>query len=432
MKKYLPLFLLLGLVGVVVGLNWYRGTQIVTKAHQMYAQKSVHGENSEETSQTESEGLALAISPTSTNSTNTTAATSSGTKTNSTPASVTGANPAQVTDSPVPPSATPPASPAPAAPAAPAGLSNSLPNDVKAANDANKPAPAPPAQISVSRPSAKQTEKITIAPPGSNFQAPVPDMNLDLPPSVAPKDTMNAGQVSSHYKADSYLFQNMSSSALEGSENKDTKGDDIDPNHFLPQSEDIQAALYTGVISSNNEVDVRAGVVYPVYWHGKLIIPSGARLLGTASAGQMRDRIKVKFFKIVFASGESLPIDGVAVDMEGLEGIQGRRISDYAQQLIEPLLLQAATGFLNSFNTSNQTVSTFSDGSTVTTQKNQDFSTQLTGAGIKAGQSAAQKIEDIITQDIGDYRPYVYVRGGTPFRIYLHNFIDTTKAGLGK
>ncbi len=310
------------------------------------------------------------------------------------------------------------------------GVTTALP----AAVAANIPPPAAPKTLpaTVSAPDtlrhAPPLPPVEIPTNGAN--TPVPTGLLNQTPLVGP-NSGNSEYLSSAIAPKRYLFRNMSPTALEVPQNNaPTDQLDIDPEHFSPEAQWIVCTLTDAVITTNNNEDIRAAVWETFGFHGHELLHRGDLIIGATSVPKWQDRVPSKFTKIIFKKdGSSMPIEAIAKDNDGTDGIPGVLISDWAKQLLVPMLFDASGSFLSALENQG-TVSQSALGTVVTS--NNSLGTRLTNSAEGTGNDVFQKISSILSQDVDEYKPYVYLKPGTKFKVYLKKYIDTSVAELGK
>lgn len=296
------------------------------------------------------------------------------------------------------------------------------------------PPPKPPAPpVAITSPSFGK--KIALNPgdtPSPDREAPVPRGLMTQTP-LAEGGSSSPQHVVTRWKAKRYLFRNLSDTALTGTTGTEEKGDfsSINPQTFAPRGEMIEAALVNCAFSSNTEIDVVGAVWLPFYFQGHLLLEPGCRLLGTASRGKLRDRMRVRFDHIILKDGRSLPIDGVALHTDGTEGIKGYVISEWAKRIIAPMTAALGQSFLYALQYQSYTY-TMTPLGPYGVPKDQSMTGAYQYAGTYGGISALQKIQELLVEDLEEYRPYVFVPAGTRFRVYLRKYVDVSQADYGK
>lgn len=94
-------------------------------------------------------------------------------------------------------------------------------------------------------------------------------------------------------------------------------------NMSLPLGTEISAELEKTVIADDRSVPVVARLHQDVKHGDEIIFPRNSRAFGTTQ-GMVEDRVHVFFSRIVFPNGEEHPFSGIALDEQGIGGIQGK------------------------------------------------------------------------------------------------------------
>lgn len=216
---------------------------------------------------------------------------------------------------------------------------------------------------------------------------------------------------------------------------------EINPENFAPFGRLVKCQLVVTIDSSRIDTPIIAMVLEDLIHNGVCIIPAGTELHGTASGGNMRDRIASDgSWKFVWRTrtgdnGLELEVKGLALDMEhaidrnhwgitdGSAGLKGRVINttDWAQ-----LMAVAATfvsgigeGLAQQIYTTDGTTSQYAYGGT--------FNDAL-GKGLeKAANLYAQQMLKTITRD----GVFVRVPAGKQFYLYIQQTINLDDAAIG-
>lgn len=328
-----------------------------------------------------------------------------------------------------------------------------VPLDIAKAHEKPPESSPPPIQLN---PPPTEKAKATLGPlesPPPNRQAPVPTglVNQHALVEGSPESTPVVTRVAKKR----YLFRNLADSAMEtsaGGKGEESERSKINLDTFAPRGEIIEAAATMSAFSSNTDIDVVAAVWLPFYFQGNLLLEPGDRLLGTSKGNSaFRDRMPVKFDRVVLKDGRTLPLDGVALHTDGTEGIKGYRISELGKQMVGPLLGALTQGVLYSlmmqaslFSMNPYLGSSYSpygpyggfpysgmmpSGSV---NGNQMMQQGLVMGGMMGGSQAVNQLMQIVNQDVGQYKPYTFVPAGTRFRVYLKNYVDVSQADYGK
>ena len=95
--------------------------------------------------------------------------------------------------------------------------------------------------------------------------------------------------------------------------------------YFLHSGQTFDAVLKTQIFSFNIESPVIVETEDDVRFLGKVMLPRGTKIMGTASIIKSADRVNVKFHTIVFPDGEELQnFSGLALHTDGSAGLPGK------------------------------------------------------------------------------------------------------------
>ena len=90
----------------------------------------------------------------------------------------------------------------------------------------------------------------------------------------------------------------------------------------VPMGTELKAFLEKTVITDERAVPVIARITDGYSDNGVTIIPRNSRLFG-ATQGMVEDRVNVRFSRIVFPDGKEHAFSGVALDSDGVGGVEG-------------------------------------------------------------------------------------------------------------
>ncbi len=196
---------------------------------------------------------------------------------------------------------------------------------------------------------------------------------------------------------------------------------------FAPIGEDISVVLMDNVASNNFEVSAVAAVWFDFYFQGNLLLHTGTKLLGTASAGKTRDRVLITFDRIVFTDGKSMGISAIALNQDGTVGVPGFLIGNILLSRLAPILLSAIEAAAQGFKDRIQQPNLLTGVTTTVEDTNSPKNVAL-----DSSIQVIQKIQELINEDLEENKPYVLVPAGTRFKIRLQGPIDTSTADYGK
>ncbi|MDO8674752.1 MAG: TrbI/VirB10 family protein [Candidatus Omnitrophota bacterium] len=118
---------------------------------------------------------------------------------------------------------------------------------------------------------------------------------------------------------------------------------DYQTNWVVPLGSMIKCLLIHNIVTNNFEAPVIAQVWEDFYFDGKLLLPFGTRIYGTASVGKQRDRVTVRFDNIVFQDGKTVKINAIGLSKDGSGGLTGTVIDEHNKQTF----IQMALNFLS-------------------------------------------------------------------------------------
>ena len=207
----------------------------------------------------------------------------------------------------------------------------------------------------------------------------------------------------------------------------DTLGSDYAPFGRL-----VQCELIVTVDSSSISTPI-IGLVTDDIWHnGRLIIPAGTEVHGTAKVNRVRERIaSTGNWTLVWQSGEELTVNGLALDREKQPDGTGWGITDGSAGLRGELLksddlteikLFAATFLSGAANGLTEKEKTIFGSQTVPSLQN----APLVGAQQVLNTYAKQILETIQRDGF-----YVRVAAGKQFYLYVTQTMDRSKAIIG-
>ena len=201
---------------------------------------------------------------------------------------------------------------------------------------------------------------------------------------------------------------------------------------YAPYGRLISCELIVTVDSSSIQTPIIALVTDDIYHDGRLIIPAGTEVHGTAQSDRKRERIASNGgWTLVWQTGEELHLDGVALDREKDPNGEGWGITEGSAGLRGQLLktdnlaeikLFAATFLSGAASALSQTRQTVVGTELLPSLQN----SPLQGAQNVLG-TYAQQILDTIQRD----GFYVRVPAGKEFYLYVTQTIDKSDAALG-
>ena len=207
----------------------------------------------------------------------------------------------------------------------------------------------------------------------------------------------------------------------------DTLGSDYAPFGRL-----VQCELIVTVDSSSINTPIIGLVIDDIWHNGRLIIPAGTEVHGTAKVDRVRERIASSGnWTLVWQGGEELTVNGLALDREKQADGTGWGITDGSAGLRGELLKSDDLAEVKLF------AATFLSGAaSVLTEKEQTiFGSQtvpsLQNAPLVGAQQVLNTYAKQILETIQRDGFYVRVAAGKQFYLYVTQTLDRTKAVIG-
>jgi Bacterial conjugation TrbI-like protein len=201
---------------------------------------------------------------------------------------------------------------------------------------------------------------------------------------------------------------------------------------YAPYGRLIPCELIVTIDSSSIQTPIIGLITEDIYYDGRLIIPAGTEVHGTAQADRKRERIASNGgWTLVWQTGEELHLEGIALDREKNQDGEGWGITDGSAGLCGQVLKSDNLAELKLF------AATFLSGaaSALTVNQQTIYGSQLVptlqNAPLKGAQDVlgayAQQILDTIQRD----GFYVRVPAGKEFYLYVTQTIDKSDAVVG-
>ena len=212
----------------------------------------------------------------------------------------------------------------------------------------------------------------------------------------------------------------------------DEKSPDPLSENYAPFGRLIQCELVITVDSSSISTPI-IGLVTDDVWHnGRLIIPAGTEVHGTAKVDRVRERIASSGnWTLVWQTGEELTVNGLALDREKNQEQNGWGISDGSAGLRGELLKSDDLAEIKLF------AATFLSGaaSGLTEREQTIFGTQAVPSLQNAPLAGAQQVLNVYAKQILDSIQrdgfYVRVAAGKQFYLYVTQTVDKSRAAIG-
>ncbi len=190
--------------------------------------------------------------------------------------------------------------------------------------------------------------------------------------------------------------------------------DDSQGNMVIPLGSMVKCLLIHNIVINNFEAPVIAQVWEDFYFEGKLLLPFGTRIYGTASAGRQRDRVTVKFHDIVFRDGKTIQINGIALSKDGSGGLTGTVIDDGTKKTILAMAMNLLSGIALGFQ------QTTTNELTGLSQVEANSRNALLNGVANTFQKQAQQVQS----DIENSKGYAIVLAGSDLLVYFQKEID--------
>ncbi len=208
--------------------------------------------------------------------------------------------------------------------------------------------------------------------------------------------------------------------------------DDPLGDNYAPFGRLVQCELVITVDSSVIKTPI-VGLVTDDVWHnGRLIIPAGTEIHGTAKVDRVRERIaSTGGWTFVWQGGEELTVSGVALDREKEQDTTGWGITDGSAGLRGKLLKTDDMAEIKLF-----TAAFLSGAAKGLTEKEQTiFGTQTVPSLQNAPFVGAQQVLDTYAKQIYETIQrdgfYVRVPAGKQFYLYVTQTLDKSLAQIG-
>ena len=192
------------------------------------------------------------------------------------------------------------------------------------------------------------------------------------------------------------------------------KTDAFQSNWAVPLGSMVKCLLIHNIVTNNFEAPVIAQVWEDFYFDGKLLLPFGTRIYGTASSGKQRDRVMVQFNNIVFQDGKTIKINAMGLSKDGSGGLTGTVIDEHNKQTF----IQMALNFLSGMALGLQQTAT----NQVTGMNEIEASSRnaILNGTANAFQGEAQRIKS----DADNSKGYAIVLAGNDLIVYFQAQAD--------
>ncbi len=203
------------------------------------------------------------------------------------------------------------------------------------------------------------------------------------------------------------------------------------PERFIPFGTLLKCKLVNTIDSANLETPVIALLLEDLWQNGKKVIPANTLVHGTARSGRMRDRVTASgAWRFVWQDGRELVFNGVALDREYDQDIEGYGITDGSAGIRGRLL---ATDELQELKMlASAALSGFARGTQDRTQN--ALGTTITGSVSNGVREGVGDVFDLYAKrtlkDIEENGYFVRVAAGKEFYVYVLESVDPQKASV--
>jgi len=192
----------------------------------------------------------------------------------------------------------------------------------------------------------------------------------------------------------------------------DTK--DYQSDQLIPLGSMVRCLLIHNIVTNNFNAPVIVQVWEDFYFDGKLLLPFGSRIYGTAFAGRQRDRIMVQFHTIVFQDGKTIKINAIGLSKDGSGGLTGTIIDDHNRKIF----IEMAMNFLSGLAAGLQQTAT----NTVTGLT--EVASTSRNAILNGVANTFQKEAQRIQKETEDAKGYAIVLAGNELVVYFEKEAD--------
>lgn len=202
--------------------------------------------------------------------------------------------------------------------------------------------------------------------------------------------------------------------------------------NYAPYGRLIPCELVITVDSSTIQTPIVGLVTEDIYHEGRLIIPAGTEVHGTAQTDRARDRIASgNNWVLVWHTGEELRLKGIALDRDASTAGQGWGITDGSAGLCGRIIKTDNMAEIKLF-----AASFLSGAANLLAQREQTLvgtmgTPSVGNAGLEGAQSVIGAYAQQIYQSIQQNGFYVRVPAGKQFYLYVTQTIDKADAIVG-
>ncbi len=185
-------------------------------------------------------------------------------------------------------------------------------------------------------------------------------------------------------------------------------------NWVVPLGSMVKCLLIHNIVTNNFEAPVIVQVWEDFYFDGKLLLPFGTRIYGTATAGKQRDRVTVSFHDIVFQDGKDIKINALGLSQDGSGGLTGTVIDDGTKKTILAMAMNLLSGIALGFQQSQTNLVTGID----------QVEANSRNALLNGVANTFQKQAQATQTDIENSKGYAIVLAGNEMVVYFNQAAD--------
>ena len=189
---------------------------------------------------------------------------------------------------------------------------------------------------------------------------------------------------------------------------------DYQSDELVPLGSMVKCLLIHNIVTNNFNAPVIAQVWEDFYFDGKLLLPFGSRIYGTAFAGHQRDRVMVQFHTIVFQDGKTIKINAIGLSQDGSGGLTGTVIDNRTKKVA----WEMAINFLGGLAAGLQQTTT--NAVTGLTQIESSSRNAILNGVAATFQKEAQRVQ----QETEEAKGYAIVLAGTQLVVYFEKEAD--------
>ncbi len=184
--------------------------------------------------------------------------------------------------------------------------------------------------------------------------------------------------------------------------------------NIVPLGSMIKCLLIHNIVTNNFKSPVVVQVWENFNFGGKLLLPFGTRIYGTARAGRERDRILVTFHTIMFQDGKEVKIKALGLSEDGSAGLTGWIVNKHNKKLIIEMVLNFFSGLALGLQETATNAVTSLPQVTVSSRN-----AVLEGVGNTFNKEAKR-----IQKDLDKADGYAIVTAGTELVVYFEKSTD--------